>query len=208
MRNIATTALLFCAVVLNACSLESDVTYQVTVESSELATIETTDQILLARFHRVLPSFFSTVNSEVSGSIISYTFRRGAPDESMTTYLCRTIGTFSISLADDDSEEIWVTELDIERAEAGLDESGPFILIQLSEAAGERMLFLTSQNLGKVLTGKMGSETLFEATIRGQFASRFQVRAPLGADAKAIAAILESGSLPALVTLRDSKDAA
>jgi len=208
MRNFATSTILLIAVFLNAYASGSDVTYHLTVQSSDPATIEATNQVLLARFRHVLPSLVSTVDSEVSGPNISYTFRRGAPDDSIVNYLCRTTGHFSMSLAEQNSDKLWVTDLDIKRAEVEMSGYGPMILIQLSEDAGERLRLLTTQNLGNVVTSKLDDKTLVEAHIRGVFAAVFQVPAPRNADAYAVAAILESGPLPAPVALRILQDGA
>ena len=186
-------------ILLCACSICEGATYQIIVKSDDPAVVQATNKVLLARFQRVLPSALSTVESEISGSTISYTFQRGTPDESIVSYLSVTPGRFSVSFAEPEANDPWITDRDIMRVDAETSRNDSMIQIHLTEDAGERVQKITSRNLGKSAVVKLDYEKIMEAEIRGAFGRSFQITAPSGKDPNVVAAILEGGRLPATV---------
>jgi hypothetical protein len=172
------------------------------VASAEPRIVAETERVLLSRFEEFLPSLFSSVESTSVESTISFTFKHGAPALPILEYLYQTTGSLRASLADDSAGSTWFTEQDIARAVLAYDGSSRVLRIRLTPEAGQRVVRLTSQNLGKAVRVTLDNEVLLEATINGVFGEPFQVTAPdTDTDtALALTVILETGALPASVS--------
>jgi preprotein translocase subunit SecD len=194
-------AILSMALVLAAsCAREPDVVLNLSVDTSSPAIQERTRNVLLARFDQVRPSFFSSVESKVDGSTISFRFKGAAPDAATMKYLSETPGRVQASLVE--TAEVLFTQRDIEHASTGYGNGGPVLNVLLAQNAGATVVAVTARNIGKKIRVTMDDRILLDAVISGAFGSSFQIALPgeTAEQAKGLAAVLASGALPAPVS--------
>lgn len=79
------------------------------------------------------------------------------------------------------------------------------VRLRLTPAAGDRVLALTTRNVGKTARLTLDGRLLLEATITGVLRDSFQITSPEQETEKAmaLAVVLRSGALPAVVSLVD-----
>jgi preprotein translocase subunit SecD len=155
----------------------------------------------LFRFGEFRPFFFSSVESTIDGSTLSFRFKRGAPAQSTVTYLYQTPGRVRATLVE--GFGILFTDKDIEQAHLAFENERHVIRLRLTPAAGNRVLALTTRNVGKTARLTLDGRVLLEAVITGVLRDTFQVTSPEEdtEKAKALVVVLQSGALPAVVSL-------
>lgn len=195
------------AILVVGCARTPDVVLTLSVDSADVRVVEEVRRILLFRFGEFPVSFFSSIESEVDGAVISFRFKGGAPEESILTYLYQTPGRVNASIVE--SPGTLFTSRDIEDAALMHDDAGRMLLLRLTASAGERMRVLTARNVGKTVRLAMDGRVLIEATISGVLSDSFQVVSPEQDRERGLALItvLRSGPLPALVSAEPAKKA-
>jgi hypothetical protein len=204
-RAVPRLAILLLAT-LQGCTFEPDVELALEVDSFEPAVVEETGRVLAARFEEFRPTLLSSTASVIEGSTIRFTFRNGAPEPAVLEYLYATPGRVRAALVTDRSGPAWFTDKDIRRAAVVYSDSMRTLQVRLTPEAGQRLLRLTSENLGRVVAMTFDGETLMEARINGTFGDRFQLAGQeldAGRDV-ALAVILTTGALPADVRAMSS----
>jgi len=189
---------IFALAALQACSLEPDFELALEVDSSDPAVVEQTKGVLAARFDEFRPTLLSRRSSIVEGSTIRFTFKNGAPEPKVLEYLYTTPGRVRAALVTE-RFNAWFTDKDISDARVVYRDSMLTLQVRLTPEAGQRMLRLTTENLGEVVAMTLDGETLMEARINGAFGDRFEIAGQeLDTDlALALTVILRTGALPA-----------
>lgn len=201
MKKYRVSLLLMFAVLVAGCTRTPDVVLNLSVGSQDPTVLEDVRRILLFRFGEFPPSFFSKIESEIDGSMISFRFKGGAPEGSLLTYLYATTGKVRASLAE--NRAVLFTDRDIEQADLAYENESHVVLLRLTPDAGERVLALTTRNIGKTVRVTLDDRPLLEAIISGAFRDSFQITSPEQDDERAMAlvVVLQSGALPAPVSL-------
>jgi hypothetical protein len=184
---------------LQGCTVEPDVELALEVDSLEPAVIAETGRVLAARFEEFRPTLLSSTASVIEGSTIRFTFRNGAPEPGVLEYLYATPGRVRAALITDRFGSAWFTDKDIRQAAVVYSDSMRALRVRLTPEAGQRLLRLTSENLGQLVAMTLDGETLMEARINGTFGEQFQIAGQqLDPDLDvALAVILTTGALPA-----------
>jgi preprotein translocase subunit SecD len=199
-------AALFLFATLVGCARTPDVVLSLSVDSKDAVVVGEAHRILQFRFDESRTSFMSSVQSEIRGPMISFRFKRGAPEESILTYLYQTPGKVHAFLAS--SSALAFTDRDIEHAGLSFENGASVLQLRLSPAAGRRVRVLTSSNVGKAMRVTLDGQPLLEATITGVLSDSFQISLPqqYTENASALAVVLQSGALPAPVSLLQLKN--
>jgi preprotein translocase subunit SecD len=97
------------------------------------------------------------------------------------------------------------TDRDIEQAALAYENKSHVVRLRLAPAAGDRVLALTTRNVGKTARLTLDDRVLLEAVITGVLRESFQITSPEQDTEKAMAfvVVLQSGALPAVVSLGD-----
>lgn len=201
MKNCRLSLLLVVVGLVASCARTPEVTLNLSVKTQDSAVLEEVRRILLFRFGEFPASFFSSIETTSDGSVISFRFKGGAPEDSILTYLYETRGKVRASLAE--SSAILFTDRDIEQAALAYENDTTVMRLRLTQAAGARVLALTTRSIGKTARVTLDGRPLIEATITGAFSDSFQVNLPDQDIEKgpALVAVLRSGALPAPVSL-------
>lgn len=199
MRCIAIVMLV---AVVQACTLRPDSELALEVRSSDPAVVEQTARVLTARFAEFPATLLSSTEYAIQGSTIRFTFKNGAPEPKILAYLYETPGHLRAALITNRLGPPSFTEQDVRDVVLGYRDSMPVLRVVLTAEAGQRLVRLTSENIGQLMTMTLDGKTLTEARIQGVFGDRFEVG---GANAdldfyRALRAILTNGALPADVT--------
>jgi preprotein translocase subunit SecD len=201
MNKLFATVALTASVV--ACTPAPDATVELLVDSSDAAVVAETRRILLERFGE----YHARIESKVEGSVVTVTFKHGAPDPAVVRYLYSTPGKLRTSLSGPSipGEAVLFTDRDLEDVRAGVDESGSAVLnIRLTPAGGKRMLRLTGRHVGAAAHTVLDGRTLFDARIQSVLSDSFRItlQDQDRERAHALAVILQAGALPACVSER------
>jgi preprotein translocase subunit SecD len=196
MPRFATAILV---VMLQGCSLGPDTELNLEVDSSDPAVVAETARVLAARFEEFPATLFSSTEYAIQGSTIRFRFRNGAPEPKTLERLYETPGRFRVALATNRFGNPWLTERDVLDVRLAYRNSRSALRIRLTPDAGQRMVRLTTENVGSVLTATLDSEMLLEARIQGVFGKSFEiVGLELDPDsAAALRVVLTTGALPA-----------
>lgn len=182
---------------LTGCTRVPPVVLTLKAESTNPQTVAASRDILENRFKEFLPSMFSSVNSTIHGSTISFEFHNGAPKHADLVQLFSTPGRLVVSLHSPTGYgTIWYTDKDIEYAESKNSNGEKFIAIKLTEKTGERLKRLSSQNIGNKVDVTLDGKIILQAVIRGTLGRYSEFNAPNPDKAVYLAAILKNGHLP------------
>jgi preprotein translocase subunit SecD len=195
-------ATVVCFIALQGCTLGPDTELELRVDSSDPAIVAGTARVLAARFKEFPATLFSSTEYAIQGSTIRFTFKNGAPEPKVLAYLYETPGHLRAALATNRLGRPSFTEQDVRDVAVGYRDSMPVLRVVLTAEAGQRLVRLTSENIGQIMTMTLDGETLTQARIQGVFGERFEVGAP-DSDLdfyRALRAILTTGALPARVT--------
>lgn len=200
MKNSLIIPVVAITALLTGCDRAPDLVLTLAVDSRDTAVVESARQILLSRFNEFRPSFLSSITSKIDGSGITFTFYGGAPSDDTIKYLYRTRGKVRAVLSD--STTILFTDRDIEEARLIYSDSRFDIALRLSQEAGERVLRLTTKNIGKSARITLDNAVLLDARIQDALRDSFQLTAPHQDDEqnRALVVVLRSGALPAQVS--------
>jgi len=199
MLRIASIVVLVAA--LQACTFGPDTELALVVDSNDPAVVEQTASVLATRFNEFRPSLFSYAELAIEGSMLHFTFKNGAPEPKVLEYLYSTPGRVRAALVSERFGKPWFTDGDIRDAHVTYQNSTRALAIRLTPEAGQRLLQLTTDNVGEVVRTTLDGETLMEARILGVFGERFLIQGQElepGLDL-ALAVILTTGALPAEV---------
>lgn len=173
------------------------------MDSTDAQVVAETRRILLGRFGE----YHSRIESNVAGSVMTVTFKHGAPDPETVRYLYRTPGKLRTSLSGPSIPDgaVLFTDRELARVSVGVDESGSAVLnILLTPEAGRRMQRITGRSVGAVAHTVLDGRTLFDATIQSVLSDSFRItlQEPDPQKVRALATVLQSGALPAFVSER------
>jgi preprotein translocase subunit SecD len=196
--RIATVVLV---ALLQGCTVGPDTELALEVDSSDPAVVEAAARVLAARFDAFRPSPFSSSTFDVKGSKVRFTFKNGAPEPKVLEYLYTTLGSLQARLTAERLQRPWFTDRDVARAVVAYRDSMRVLRVRLTPEAGERLLRLTSANVGESMTLTLDGETLMEARISGAFGRDFEVAGPeLDPELYlALGVVLSTGALPTTV---------
>lgn len=206
VRSLRLSWTLVLAILISGCTRVPDVTLNLRVDTEDEAVVESARRILLYRFGEFPPSFFSTVESQVDGAVISFRFQGGAPESSTLAYLYETRGRLRVSMTE--SSAPLFTERDIEQAGLSLEQGGgAAINLRLTPEAGERVHALTTRHVGKTLRMTLDGRPMMEAAIGEALRDSIRIITPEQDHERllALVAILKSGALPASVTVAEPR---
>lgn len=203
MKTFRAAIILVLVFLVASCQRPPDVTLNLRVDTADPAVVEEARRILLFRFGEFRPSFFSSIESKVDGAKLSFRFKGGAPAQSVLAYLYGTSGRVRATLVQ--SPATLFTDQDIEQVDLAYENESHVILVRLTPAAGERVLALTTRNVGKTARFTLDGRLLLEATIAAVLRDSFQITSPEQETEKAmaLAVVLRSGALPAVVSSID-----
>lgn len=203
MKKCRAAIILTFLALVAGCARTPDVTLNLSVDSDDRMVLEEVRRILLFRFGEFRPSFFSSIESDINGSAISFRFKGGAPEESILTYLYETPGRVNAVLVENSG--LLFTDQDIEQAGLAHENGSSVVRLRLAPTAGERVLALTTRNVGRTARLTMDGRALLEATITGALRDSFQITSPEQDPQKAMAlvVVLRSGALPAAVSFSE-----
>jgi hypothetical protein len=203
MKKYRAAIVLVLAVLAVSCTRPPDVSLNLRVSTADPVVLEEVRRILLFRFREFRPSFFSSIESKIDGSRLSFRFKGGAPAQSLVTYLYETPGRVRTILVE--SSGVLFTDQDIEQAALAYENESHVVRLRLTPAGGNRVLALTTRNVGKTARLTLDGRVLLEAVITGVLREAFQITSPEQDTEKAMAlvVVLQSGALPAVVSLVD-----
>jgi len=192
-------ATVICVIALQGCTLGPDTELALEVDSSDPAVVAETARVLAARFERFPATMLSSTEYAIRGSTIRFTFKNGAPEPKILEYLYDTPGHLRASLATDRFGTPWFTDRDLSNVDAAYRSSMRVLRVRLTAKAGRRLVQLTTENLGRVVTTTLDGETLMEARIQGVFGERFEI---VGGELDPeligpLVVVLRTGALPA-----------
>jgi hypothetical protein len=204
MKKFGVAIVLVIAALVAGCARPPDVTLNLRVDTTDPVVVAEVRRILLFRFGEFRSSFFSSIESKVDGSRLSFLFKGGAPAQSILPYLYKTSGRVRATLVE--SPAVLFTHQDIEQAALAYENESHVVRLRLTPAAGDRVLALTTRNVGKTARLTLDGRLLLEATITGVLRDSFQITSPEQETEKAmaLAVVLRSGALPAVVSSVDA----
>lgn len=198
MKN--THILLVLILLLSGCNRQPSVVLALKVESTNPQTVAACRNILEKRFKEILPTLFSSVNSTIKGSTISFQFRNGAPGPADLDYLISTPGRLVASLHNPTGHgNTWFTDEDIEFASTSKSNGEMFITLKLTEKAGKYLKRVTSQHIGDRIDVTLDGKNILRAVIQDSMGRYSQFTAPDPDKAVDLATILLHGHLPAKI---------
>jgi hypothetical protein len=191
------------AVLVMGCARQPDVLLNLRVSSADRAVVEEVRRILMFRFGEFRPSFLSSIEATIDGPTLSFRFKGGAPASSIVTYLYKTPGRLRTTLVGNPG--VLFTDQDIEQAALAYENERHVVRLRLTPAAGNRVLALTTRNVGNTARLTLDGRLLLEAVITGALRDSFQITSPEQDTEKAMAlvVVLQSGALPAVVSPGD-----
>ena len=206
MKKFRVAIGLVLAVLVMGCTRQPEVSLNLRVSTADPVILQEVRRILLFRFSKFRPSFLASIESTIDGSILSFRFKGGAPAQPIVTYLYQTPGRVWTTLVE--SSAVLFTDQDIEQAALAYENKSHVVRLRLTPAAGNRVLALTTRNVGKTARLTLDGRVLLEAVITGVLRDSFQITSPEQDTEKAMAlvAVLQSGALPADVSLGDDAD--
>jgi preprotein translocase subunit SecD len=199
MQRIAAVVLV---AMLQGCTLGPDTELALEVDSSDPAVVEETARVLAARFKEFRPTLLSSAELAIDGSKLRFTFKNGAPDPRILEYLYATRGRLRAAPPENRFGQPWFTDRDVRDVHVTYQDSMRVLTFRLTPEAGQRLLRLTTENIGEVMRMTLDGETMMEARIQGAFGERFLAQdRELDQDLYvALAVVLTTGALPADVS--------
>jgi preprotein translocase subunit SecD len=203
MPNVRASVLVALLAVLAGCSdvasLGADpVVVEVDVAAAEGAQVAAMERVLHARLDTLRSSTFSSLTSSIRGNTIVLRFEREPLARAAIEPLVTARGELRVhrvALPDG----AWYTDADVEDAAVVATESGHALEITLSEQRGRQVQSLSTRWIGETVAVVWDGEVLTTANVAGPFGRHIQLTTDDLQQAQAMAAILESGRLPARV---------
>ncbi len=172
---------------------------KVTIAVEEPLYINSVRNVLQRRFNNNLTSLFSSVESEVVGDTIQFTFSGGAPPREELQYLVSTKGAFRL-ITEEGSTIIEANH--VRDAEAKTANSQVFLLVALDSESGSELRTWTNDHIGKPLIAKFDDKILSRAVITEPLTKYFQltVDVPM-VELEKVVSLIPTGSLESGATI-------
>ena len=194
-------ATVICVIAVQGCTLGPDTELKLEVDSTDPAVVAETARVLAARFEEAQPTMFSSARFVIEGSTVRFTFKNGAPEPTILERLYQTPGHLRAAPVTEQFGSPWFTERDVVDVTVVYRDSMYVLRVRLTAEAGQRMVRLTTENLGQVVKMTLDGVTMMEARVNGVFGDRFEIGGgQLDLDsASALVIILTTAALPAAV---------
>ncbi len=172
---------------------------KVTVAVEEPLYINSVRKVLERRFSNNLGSLFSSVESEMIGDKIRFTFSGGAPGRETLNYLVGTKGAFRLITEEGDTV---IDANHVRDAEAKTANGQAFLLVALDSESGSELRAWTADHIGKPLIAKFDDKILSRAVITEPLAKYFQMTVNVPMDElERVASLIPTGSLESGATI-------
>src|SRR5262245_33325833 len=172
-------------------------------DATDAQVVETT-RLLLGRFNGSKPSSSSSVSAVYEQGAIRFDFVGETRPAADIIYLGTTQGMYSVA-ASDGEERVWISDLDFVSANCVRENNRVYLDMQVTPAAGARLLELTRQNAGKVLETYWDRKVVQQTTISAVSGARFRSSLPQDNHADLMCTILKIGRLPISIMAYDFK---
>jgi hypothetical protein len=194
MRRVQFIAALLAVTVClsHASAEESSRKWRVTAQNS--SDVIGAAKVIERRFTELKPGFFDSVNSQISGSVITLTFSGWSPTSRQVEFLTNAGGKFRLAFDSEKSNPL-VTEADIVDARPSI-HSIPELAIRLSDPAAKRMAERTQNATGKIVIVEWDGKVIARLRISGPLSQDIALGVPTLEDAKLMSSVLRAGLLP------------
>jgi preprotein translocase subunit SecD len=174
------------------------VVVEVDVAAADAAQVAAMERVLHARLDALRSSTFSSLTSSIRGNTVVLRFEREQVARAAIEPLVTARGELRVHRVALPAGA-WYTDADVEDAAVVATESGHALEITLSEQRGRHVQSLSARWIGATVEVVWDGEVMATANVAGPFGRHVQLTTDDLQQAQAMAAILESGRLPARV---------
>lgn len=137
-----------------------------------------------------------------------FEYDRSAPDADSLRFLYETQGNYRLWSVDADGEDVdWITNFDIDTADASRSGDVGQVFLALNLESAERLQELSAASIGETVRSTLDGDPFQELSIMAPVYGRFfQFEMPTESEAKNLAIVLRSGALPVTVSPWDSAE--